>query len=84
STIRRSRGMSELTEEHAPIVEAVATGDPVAAAAHMEQHLVRTATLLMEQVAVDGVDIVDPDWSRGLREHLYVPAGSASGPASAQ
>jgi DNA-binding GntR family transcriptional regulator len=84
STIRRSRGMSELTEEHAPIVEAIATGDPHAAAAHMEQHLVRTATLLMEQVAIDGVDIVDPDWSAGLRQHLFVPGRSATRPASAQ
>ncbi|MET0449846.1 MAG: GntR family transcriptional regulator [Aeromicrobium sp.] len=83
STIRRSRGMSELAEEHAPIVEAISTADPVAAAAHMEQHLVNTATLLMEQVAVEGVDIVDPDWSRGLREHLYLPR-PADGPAAAQ
>jgi len=73
STIHRSRSMPELAEEHAPIVEAIATGDPLAAAAHMEQHLVRTATLLMEQVAVEGVDIVDVDWSAGLREHLFVP-----------
>lgn len=77
TTIRRSRGMSELAAEHAPIVEAIATRDPAAAAAHMEQHLVHTATLLMEQVA-GGTDVVDPDWSRGLREHLYVPGRSAS------
>lgn len=82
STIRRSRGMSELAEEHAPIVEAIGTADPVAAAAHMEQHLVNTATLLMEQVAIEGVDIVDPDWSRGLREHLYLPGRSADEPAA--
>ncbi|MCW2842036.1 MAG: GntR family transcriptional regulator [Aeromicrobium sp.] len=73
STIRRSRGMSELVEEHAPIVEAIELADPHAAAAHMERHLVHTATLLMEQVAVPGVDIVDPDWSVALRAHLHVP-----------
>ena len=84
STIHRSRSMPELAEEHAPIVEAIATRDPLAAAAHMEQHLVRTATLLMEQVAVDGVDIVDPDWSVGLREHLFVPGRSATPSVAAQ
>jgi DNA-binding GntR family transcriptional regulator len=78
TTIRRSRGMVELAREHAPIVEAIDTGDPLAAAAHMEQHLVHTATLLMEQVAITGVDVVDPDWSRGLRDHLYVPGRSTS------
>lgn len=84
STIRRSRGMVELAGEHAPIVEAIATGDPQAAAAHMEAHLVRTATLLMEQVSVDGVDVVDLAWSQPLRDHLYVPAGSATRPPAAQ
>jgi len=78
TTIRRSRGMAELAAEHAPIVEAIAMRDPRAAAAHMEQHLVNTATLLMEQVAIDGVDVVDPDWSRRLGDHLYVPDRPAS------
>jgi DNA-binding GntR family transcriptional regulator len=77
TTIRRSRGMVELAEEHAPIVDAIATRDPVAAGAHMEQHLVHTATLLMEQIAVAGVEVVDPEWSRDLREHLHVPGRSA-------
>lgn len=84
STIRRSRGMSELAAEHAPIVEAIATGDPAAAAAHMEQHLVNTATLLMEQLAVEGVDEVDPAWSVALREHVYVPGRSAGSAANPQ
>lgn len=79
STIRRSRGMVELAQEHAPIVEAIATRDPEAAAAHMEAHLVHTATLLMQQVAVAGVDVVDPDWSSALRAHLYVPGRSTTG-----
>lgn len=77
STIRRSRGMAELAAEHAPIVEAISTGDPSAAAAHMEQHLVNTATLLMDQLAIVGVDIVDPDWARSLSGHLYVPGRTA-------
>ncbi|MCL3819684.1 GntR family transcriptional regulator [Aeromicrobium wangtongii] len=77
TTIRRSRSMVELAAEHAPIVEAIGTHDPVAAAVHMEQHLVHTATLLMEQVSAVSGDVVDPDWSRGLREHLYLPGRSA-------
>lgn len=81
STIRRSRGMAELAAEHAPIVEAISTGDPAAAAAHMEQHLVNTATLLMDQLAVDGIDEVDREWSDGLRQHLYLPGRSAGSPA---
>jgi DNA-binding GntR family transcriptional regulator len=84
STIRRSRGMVELAGEHAPIVEAIVARDPQAAAAHMEAHLVRTATLLMDQVAGDGVDAVDADWSRPLRDHLYVPGRSATRPTPAQ
>jgi DNA-binding GntR family transcriptional regulator len=78
TTIRRSRGMAELAAEHASIVEAIGTGDPAAAAAHMEQHLVHTATLLMEQVAVAGQDVVDPGWSTRLRDHLYLPGRGAS------
>lgn len=77
STIRRSRGMSELATEHAPIVEAISTRDPAAAAAHMERHLVNTATLLMDQLAVEGVDEVDREWSAALRERLYLPGRSA-------
>jgi hypothetical protein len=44
----------------------------------MEAHLVRTATLLMEQVAVDGDEPIDPRWSAGLRDHLYLAGRSAS------
>lgn len=84
STIRRSRGMAELAMEHAPIVDAISMRDPEAAAAHMEQHLVNTATLLMVQVAVEGVDVVDHEWSVALREHLYRPGRSAQPPAKPQ
>ncbi|MBD8607261.1 GntR family transcriptional regulator [Aeromicrobium sp. CFBP 8757] len=82
STIRRSRGMVELAAEHAPIVEAIALRDPEAAAAHMEAHLVRTATLLMEQVG--GVAVDGRRWSASLRDHLYVPGRSATPLPSAQ
>lgn len=82
STIRRSRGMVELAAEHAPIVEAVVLGDPEAAAAHMEAHLVRTATLLMEQLG--GAPVDGAQWSAPLRDHLYVPGRSATGRPSPQ
>lgn len=72
STIRRSRGMVDLAQEHAPIVEAISTRDPAAAADHMEQHLVHTATLLMRQVA-DADEPVDPVWSDALRSRLRWP-----------
>lgn len=84
STIRRSRGMVELAAEHAPIVEAISTRDPAAAAAHMEQHLVNTATLLMDQLAVEGVDEIDADWSAALRGQLYLPGRSAGSLADPQ
>ncbi|MCW2830202.1 MAG: GntR family transcriptional regulator [Aeromicrobium sp.] len=73
STIRRSRGMRELTEEHAPIVDAIQTRDPRAAAEHMAAHLVHTASLLMRQVATEGVDVVDPGWAERLTGHLLLP-----------
>lgn len=71
STIRRSRGMADLAQEHAPIVEAIVARDPAAAAAHMEQHLVHTAALLMRQVA-DAEEVVDPGWEDALRSRLRV------------
>ncbi|QGG42595.1 FCD domain-containing protein [Aeromicrobium yanjiei] len=84
STISRSRDMADVAQEHAPIVAAISTRDPAAAAAHMEEHLVHTASLLMEQVATPGEDVVDLDWARGLRDHLYLPGRSASGPSPAK
>jgi DNA-binding GntR family transcriptional regulator len=51
TTIHRSRSMTELAEEHAAIVEAIALRDAAAAAQHMRQHLVHTANLLLQQVA---------------------------------
>lgn len=72
-TIDRSRGMAEVAEEHAPIVDAIVLRDPQAAAAHMEEHLVRTATLLMHQVAVDGHDDVDASWAGDLVRYIQIP-----------
>ncbi|MFI5426487.1 FCD domain-containing protein [Aeromicrobium sp. UC242_57] len=75
-TIDRSRGMVDVAEEHSPIVEAIVQRDPDAAAARMEEHLVHTATLLMRQVATEGVDVVDPSWARDLVRYIGVPGGS--------
>lgn len=50
STIERTRTMADVAEEHAPIVEAVAAGDPAAAATAMREHLEHTAALLLDQV----------------------------------
>lgn len=68
-TIDRSRGMAEVAEEHAPIVEAIALRDPDGAASHMAQHLVHTATLLMRQVAAND-EVIDENWARGLLARL--------------
>jgi DNA-binding GntR family transcriptional regulator len=80
STIHRSRGMAEVVDEHAPIVDAISARDPVGAARCMEEHLIHTATLLMEQVAVTEEDVVDHEWADRLRDHLYVPGRSALTP----
>lgn len=50
STIDRARTMSDIAEEHAPIVEAVVAGDASAAADAMRTHLEHTAALLLGDV----------------------------------
>lgn len=49
STMERTRTMADVAEEHAPIVAAVAAGDPAAAATAMREHLEHTAALLLDQ-----------------------------------
>ena len=78
STLHRSRGMPEILGEHVPIVEAIAARDAKAAAAHMEQHLVSTASLLMAQAATGDDPEPEPGWADRLRGHLYVPGRAAS------
>ena len=70
STVHRSRGLAEIEQEHAPIVGALVDGDPVAAAARMEQHIIRTGTLLMRQVAEVSGEEVPLDWPDRLLGHL--------------
>ena len=66
STMGRSRPMSAIAEEHAPVVEAIAARDSQAAAARMADHLEHTATLLMSQVAPAGTSI-DTRWAERMR-----------------
>ena len=80
STLHRSRGMPEILGEHVPIVEAIAARDPRAAAAHMEEHLVSTASLLMAQAATRDDPEPESGWADRLRGHLYVPGRAASPP----
>jgi len=78
STLHRSRGMPEILDEHVPIVTAIAARDAVAAARHMEEHLVSTATLLMAQAATADDPAPEAGWADRLRRHLYVPGEGAS------
>ncbi|AXT83973.1 GntR family transcriptional regulator [Aeromicrobium sp. A1-2] len=77
STLHRSRGMTEILEEHVPIVEAIASKNPAAAAARMEEHLVNTATLLMAQAATPDDPAPGAGWANRLQEHLYLPEETA-------
>lgn len=67
STLHRSRGMTEILDEHVPIVDAIAARDPHDAADRMRQHLVHTATLLMRQVATEEEQAVDEAWADRVR-----------------
>ena len=49
STVDNTRSLSEIVAEHEGIIAALASGDADAAAASMKQHLVNTASLLLEQ-----------------------------------
>jgi DNA-binding GntR family transcriptional regulator len=80
STLHRSRGMAEILGEHVPIVEAIAARDAKAAAAHMEEHLVSTASLLMAQAATQDDPEPESGWADRLRAHLYVSGRAASPP----
>jgi len=49
STVDSTRSLPEIVAEHEGIISAIASGDGDAAAAAMKQHLVSTASLLLEQ-----------------------------------
>ncbi len=82
STIHRSRGATEVLEEHVPVVEAVLAGDASRAATLMHAHLVHTAELLVLQL--------DPDadvrgWARRTTaaaiSSMLLSEGSSATPA---
>lgn len=61
STMNQTRGLDQIEREHLPIIDAIARGDDLAAAASMREHLVETARILMAQIAaVTGEEIPDP------------------------
>jgi DNA-binding GntR family transcriptional regulator len=51
STVGWSRTMSDIVEEHVPIVDALRAGDPDAAEAAMTRHLTHTRDLMVERAA---------------------------------
>ncbi|MGJ9413165.1 GntR family transcriptional regulator [Aeromicrobium sp. CF4.19] len=52
-TVNRSRDLDDILGEHVPVVESILSQDPAAAAAAMREHLVSTASLLIEQTGGD-------------------------------
>ncbi|NNN12278.1 MAG: GntR family transcriptional regulator [Acidimicrobiaceae bacterium] len=65
STVDRSRTLSNIADEHQPLVDAIENGDSTAAAAAMHHHIVHTGQLLLEQLIKDGRDSsgLDPQWA---------------------
>ncbi len=74
STFGRSRPLTEVAAEHAPVAEAIGRHEPEVAAARMADHLERTGVLLMRQVAAG--EPVDEAWTSGVRAALA--AGGSS------
>lgn len=62
-TLSRSRGMAAIEDEHAPIVNALVSRDPDAAAEYMRAHIVHTGNLLMRQVAEATGESVPSGWA---------------------
>ncbi|TFB56354.1 GntR family transcriptional regulator [Cryobacterium tagatosivorans] len=61
-TGNRTRELSEIIGEHEHIVDALMERDPERAARAMREHLIRTGTLLMEQIAPGTGETVPVDW----------------------
>jgi len=71
STVGPLRSLADIEHEHAPIIDAIERRDPVAAAAGMEEHIVRTATLHQERILGDTSML---GWQRRFHEHVRVGA----------
>jgi len=73
STFERSRSLGDVHGEHLPVVRAVIDRDPAAAGAAMSDHLVRTARLLMAQIARRTGETVPHDWPGALLDAASPP-----------
>jgi DNA-binding GntR family transcriptional regulator len=60
STVDRSRSLADIADEHDPILTALATRDPVAAAKAMRAHIAHTGELLLRQAAAENGSTPDP------------------------
>jgi DNA-binding GntR family transcriptional regulator len=65
-TGNRSRELNDIVSEHSAIVDALLARDPDGAAAAMREHLERTGTLLMRQIAPVGGNDIPENWARRL------------------
>lgn len=63
------RTLADVERAHVPIIEAIERRDPAAAATAMEDHLVRTGTLLQERVLGGAAAF---GWQRRFRDHLRI------------
>ncbi|WP_229661891.1 GntR family transcriptional regulator [Phycicoccus endophyticus] len=66
STVGQSRDLAAVADEHRPVVRAIETRDPDAAARAMREHLVHTGRLLVHQeneVLADGTRDVEALWA---------------------
>lgn len=61
STAERTRTITDIDDEHSPIVDAIIAGDPAAAEAAMRRHLVNTGRLLVAQALRDERGPAEPE-----------------------
>ncbi len=75
STVDRSRTLSDIADEHRPLVDAIENRDPNAAATAMHHHIVHTGQLLLEQLIKDGRDSsgLDPKWASSFTADVQFP-----------
>ncbi|MFC4585652.1 GntR family transcriptional regulator [Sphaerisporangium corydalis] len=61
STVDRSRSLADIAAEHEPILTAVESGDPAAAAEAMRTHIAHTGELLLTQSATENGTTPTPE-----------------------
>ncbi|MUL49402.1 GntR family transcriptional regulator [Mycobacterium sp. CBMA293] len=69
-TGHNTRDVRDIMAEHELIVDALAARDPKRASDAMRTHLIRTGTLLMEQIAPRTGEQIDPAWWHRLESSL--------------